>query len=76
MIENIEVLKHAENHALNPLQPSTLQSRIKRRIEYLNENGGNLLLIAHLQQSYDLLSTHLYRIRVKEIKDTIKSYSK
>ncbi len=76
MTENIEVLKHAEDHALNPLQPSTLQSRIKRRIDYLNENGGNLLVIAHLQQSYELLNSHLYRTRIKRIKNTMRDYSK
>lgn len=76
MIENLEELKRVEDHALNPLQPSTLQRRIKRRINYLNENGGNLLVIAHLQQSFDLLSNHLYRTRIKEIKDTMRSYSK
>ena len=76
MIENIEVLKHAEDDALNPLQPSTLQSRTKTRINYLNEHGGNLLLIAHLQQKFDLLSRHLYRTRIKRIKNTMRDYSK
>ena len=76
MIKNIEALKRAEDHALNPLQLSTLQNRIKRRIDYLNEHGGNLLLISHLQQSFDLLSNHLYRIQVKKIKKTMKGYTK
>ena len=76
MKENIEELKHAENDALNPLQLPTLRNRIKRRIDYLNEHEGNLLLIAHLQQSFDLLNNRFYRRRVKEIKNTMRGYSK